>query len=337
MVDLYLLSSLLLIIGGIALWLKKTHIQPVTFFAYGLALMMVAFVESSNIQFIFAVRYFVYVISGFVIAFMPIIFLLIFILIILKGRKASKEQMSQMITNSLIAIFLLAVTVIIMWGMFNFEQESWEALVSALVNMTIYFVAIIFTFITLNTILHLLPVKSPVQLIAILGARVEDPEQIPLILTRRVKYAIKVFNKLTSTEQKNVRFIVSGSKSVSDAISEALAMERLLIKDGIPKSQIILEEQATTTEENLFFIKRVMESNQWLGDLLVITSDFHLVRTQLLAWNQGVTVNLKGANTPFWLVPYYLVRDLLGFIVLTKGINVTLLIYLFIRGFIVQM
>lgn len=69
---------------------------------------------------------------------------------------------------------------------------------------------------------------------------------------------------------------------------------------------------------------------------MVITSDFHLVRTQLLAWNQVVSVNLKGASTPFWLVPYYLVRDLLGFIVLTKGINVMLLIYLLVRGFIIQ-
>ncbi|MBG9984380.1 YdcF family protein [Aerococcaceae bacterium DSM 111022] len=334
--DLYLLSSLMLILGGLALWLKKTYLQPVTLFAYGLSLMIVAFVESSNIQFIFAVRYFVYVISGFVIAFMPIIFILIFILILLKGRKASKEQLSDTIINSLIAIFLLAVTVIIMWGMFSFEQEAWEGLVSALVNMTIYFIAIIFIFIILNAYLHLLPTKSPVQLIAILGARVEDSEQIPLVLTRRVRYAIKVYSKLTSDEQKNVRFIVSGSQSVSGAISEALAMERLLIAGGIPQSQIILEEQATTTEENLYFVKRVVESNQWLGDLLVITSDFHLVRTQLLAWNQVVSVNLKGASTPFWLVPYYLVRDLLGFIVLTKGINVMLLIYLLVRGFIIQ-
>ena len=302
-------------------------------FAYGISILIVGFVESSDLQFIFAVRYFVYVISGFVIAFIPIVLILIFILIMLKAQKASNEQRSTLVIDGFIASFLIIVALVIIWGMFNFEQQFWESLISALVNITVYFIAIIFVFICLNLVLHFWPNKRPISVIAILGARVEDSEQIPIILKRRVRYAIQVFNKLTKEEQTQLSFIVTGSQSAAESISEAKAMQRLLLAYHIPKEQIILEEQARTTQENMKYIQRILGASSWQGNLLLITSEFHLVRTQFLAWQQGLSVSLKGAQTPLWLLPFYLVRDLLGFIVLTKGVIVLLLMYLMVRDF----
>ncbi len=331
--DLYVISSIFLIFGLLFTYLKKMNLQPMTMFSYGLSIGIVAFLETSNNQFVFILRYFIYLMSGFVIAIIPIVFVLIFILILLKGMKTSKYQRFGLFLDGLIAVFLLIMTLFIIWAMFNFEQEAWERLIASLVNMTIYFMAIFFVYIILNIGLHFWPLHYPINAIVILGARIEDPEQLPRILKNRVHYALKIFHSLSDKEQQDLHFIVSGSSSEEDLISEARAMHNMLIKEGIPSNKIILEEQARSTHENFKFINDILTTASQKNNILVITSDFHLLRTHILGWHNGLHFQLKGAPTPFWLLPYYMVRDFISFVVLTKGTHVLLLLYLLIRSF----
>ncbi|MBG9982870.1 YdcF family protein [Aerococcaceae bacterium DSM 111020] len=332
--DLYVISSMFLILGLLFIRLKKINLQPMTMLSYGLSIGIVAFLETSDHQFVFILRYFIYLISGFVIAMMPIIFVLIFIFILLKGMKSSEFQKYGLFLDGLIAVFLLVLTLFIIWAMFHFEQEAWERLIASLVNMTIYFMAIFFVFIILNVCLHYWPLSYPINAIVILGAQVENPEQLPQILKSRVQYALKIFQTLSDQEQQAIHFIVSGSRSNENLISEAKAIHDLLLQHGIPSNKIILEEEARSTHENLKFISDILLNKKQKNNILVITSDFHLVRTHILGWHHQLYFQLKGAPTPIWLLPYYLVRDFISFVVLTKGTHVLLLIYLLLRSFL---
>lgn len=68
---------------------------------------------------------------------------------------------------------------------------------------------------------------------------------------------------------------------------------------GIPPEQIILEEQAANTMQNLQFSKRLLEEQGIPTDnLLVVSSAPHLARTRLLARRNGLTISTLSAPVP---------------------------------------
>ena len=67
-------------------------------------------------------------------------------------------------------------------------------------------------------------------------------------------------------------------------------MKKYLIKKGI-KQEIIMEDKSRTTKENLIFSKEIIEkdSNGKIEDIgvKIVTSDFHALRSNLIASNLG--------------------------------------------------
>lgn len=90
---------------------------------------------------------------------------------------------------------------------------------------------------------------------------------------------------LKTVKQMDIPIIVSGGQGADELISEALAMERYLVDHGIEASRIFREEQSTSTVENIQFSAKLMQE-LWPGSkqkVLLITSDFHMFRVNLLA------------------------------------------------------
>ena len=61
------------------------------------------------------------------------------------------------------------------------------------------------------------------------------------------------------TLNPNVKIIVSGGKGPGENITEAEAMKRYLIKNGVAKKQIIKEENSTNTLENMKFTTAILK------------------------------------------------------------------------------
>lgn len=79
------------------------------------------------------------------------------------------------------------------------------------------------------------------------------------------------------------KLIVSGGIGYTNAdrkTPEALKMQEYLIKDGIPKNDIIMECQARSSFENIKYSLEIIRENNILNNtrLALITSDFHLKR-----------------------------------------------------------
>ena len=121
--------------------------------------------------------------------------------------------------------------------------------------------------------------------VVILGAGVKG-ESPSITLSQRLDKAIEYINN----ENKDLKIIVSGGKGNGEDISEAEAMRRYLIKNGI-QEEIIMEDKSRTTKENLIFSKELIEkdSNKKLEEVRVkiITSDFHALRSNLIASKLG--------------------------------------------------
>ena len=116
----------------------------------------------------------------------------------------------------------------------------------------------------------------------VLGARL-DGYKVSNTLKLRLDKAIEYYNK-----HKDINIIVSGGKTNSSDISEALAMENYLIANGVNKDNIIKEDKATSTLENIIYSKSILDNSNYDGNVLIVTSDFHLFRGRLIASILGI-------------------------------------------------
>ncbi len=107
-------------------------------------------------------------------------------------------------------------------------------------------------------------------------------------------------------ENPETTLILSGGKGSGEEISEAECMRGWLEEAGIPAKRLILEDQSTSTEENLKF------SQKWIQDAPVgiVTNNFHVYRAEKLAKRLGYTqaVGIAGASDPILQV-HYVVRE----------------------------
>ncbi|KJS22068.1 MAG: hypothetical protein VR72_07715 [Clostridiaceae bacterium BRH_c20a] len=95
--------------------------------------------------------------------------------------------------------------------------------------------------------------------------------------------------------------------------TEAEVMGRLAQELGAPQEIIIMETQATTTEENIMFSKAIGES-LGLTTYIVVTDAFHLKRALLIAevfglQAQGVPALESPLYTNKWLRFKYTLRE----------------------------
>lgn len=121
--------------------------------------------------------------------------------------------------------------------------------------------------------------------VIILGAGVRG-ETPSLTLVQRLDKAIEYIGN----QDNKVKIIVSGGQGNGENISEAEAMKRYLVEKGV-KEEIIMEDKSRNTRENLIFSKEIIEkdSNKKIEDMdiKIITSDFHALRSNLIASSLG--------------------------------------------------
>lgn len=90
---------------------------------------------------------------------------------------------------------------------------------------------------------------------------------------------------------------------------EARAMADWLIGQGTDPGILLLEEAATSTNENLENAHALLPDTRcWT----VVTSDFHLLRTRLWAWHLGIPVQVVPAPTPAHARVRMLLRECLA-------------------------
>jgi uncharacterized SAM-binding protein YcdF (DUF218 family) len=104
--------------------------------------------------------------------------------------------------------------------------------------------------------------------------------------------------------------VVSGGQGYQEDITEALAMERHLIRRGIPKEIIQKEERATSTYENFQYSKELLD-NHFNGPYTVafVTSDFHIFRALLTAKSLGLRPTHIAAPILWYTMPTNYFRE----------------------------
>lgn len=154
------------------------------------------------------------------------------------------------------------------------------------------------------------PITEGTDYLVVLGARVYGEVPSPS-LTERLKVS-----KEYLIQNQDIKVILSGGQGPGESITEALAMKRYLLDNGIDEDRIILEDRSTSTFENLQFsldkIREIDDSEDI--SILIATNSYHIFRAKLLAGRLGVKAyGLPAKIPPTTLVKSY-VREYLAVI-----------------------
>ncbi len=137
--------------------------------------------------------------------------------------------------------------------------------------------------------------------LVVLGARLHG-ERMSLSLVYRVEAALDYLDKNPST-----KVIVSGGKGSGEDITEAEAMARFFLSEGINEDRIIMENQSKTTQENLLFSKKYVRD---VDSIVIVSNDFHLFRASMIADRVGYEdVHTLAAKTPLVVVTKLWIRE----------------------------
>lgn len=140
--------------------------------------------------------------------------------------------------------------------------------------------------------------------VIVLGAGL-DGEEVSNRLKGRLDKTIEYYNK-----NRDVTIIVSGGQGKDEKISEAEAMEKYLINKGISSNQIIKENKSTSTIENIKFSLTILKDLGALDEeVLIITSDYHLFRAQMIANKLNIKNQGLANRTFLWTRINYMIRE----------------------------
>ncbi|OCG42931.1 YdcF family protein [Gilliamella sp. Bif1-4] len=147
-------------------------------------------------------------------------------------------------------------------------------------------------FIIANIAIYISSMQKPIKnadTLVILGAQViNTPAIASSTLAERLNIAI---NYLQNNPQTKV--VVCGGQGKNESATEASVMAQYLIEKGIDANRIYQEDKSTRTAQQFIYANRILP----LGKTVVVTNDFHLLRSLMLAKRSGIN-EVSGLAAP---------------------------------------
>lgn len=165
-------------------------------------------------------------------------------------------------------------------------------------GILLYFLSI-FLGTLLSTIVFLIvPPKYDKDFIIILGCRCKKDNKPSDFLKNRIDAAIGFYHRQILKTGKKAKFIVTGTVSTKGCLSEADIMKNYLEQNGIDTGNIILEQCAKNTFQNMKFCKDIIDKINKSAKSVFVTNDFHIFRSSILAdINELKCVSLNSGTT----------------------------------------
>ncbi len=120
--------------------------------------------------------------------------------------------------------------------------------------------------------------------VIVLGAGIRG-ERVTLPLKMRLDKAVAYHLK-----NPEAYIVVTGGQGLQETVTEAYAMEKYLLENGVPADRIIKEERATSTYENMKFSKELLDARFAAPySAVIITNHFHIYRGTAIARKAGLS------------------------------------------------
>lgn len=132
---------------------------------------------------------------------------------------------------------------------------------------------------------------GPSDVIIVLGAALSRDGTPYKALTRRSAHAADVWKAGHAPV-----IICTGGVGPHVTRSEADGCREVLMRHGVPRDAIVLEERSRTTDENARFAKAIMDARGW-RTAVVVSDSYHVFRARHLMARAGLDVRLSPVPT----------------------------------------
>lgn len=163
------------------------------------------------------------------------------------------------------------------------------------------------------------------EVLVVLGCGLDGARVTPL-LASRLDRAVRAYRSAVAAGADPI-VIASGGRGPDESISEADAMADYLVGQSIPESRIVRERESRTTEENLRYSAAAARERGLLREgrrMVVVTSDFHVLRAAMLSRRLGLRARVVGGRTARYFVLTAFLREFAAFLALHLRTNIAL-------------
>ena len=165
--------------------------------------------------------------------------------------------------------------------------------------------------------------------VIILGCKIKKDGSLTPLLKARVDRAITFAKLQKEKTNKDIIYIPSGGKGRDEIIAEAEAISDYLIKCGVKKKNIIIENKSVNTKENMRFSKnKILENGD--GNVIFSTTNYHVFRSGVIANLEGIDCEGIGSKTKWYFYTNALIREFIANLLEQKWQHLFILISIYI-------
>jgi len=195
-----------------------------------------------------------------------------------------------------LAFLLLLIVYLVLWTLCANNKCSRVATIISRCYLVFISLGVAFFFTMLGLIIsNAHTEEADVDCIIVLGAGLRN-DAPSLILRYRLNAAMTYMQ-----EREGTPVILAGGLGQGETITEAEAMFRYLISRGVEESLLLKEEASTRTQENIEFSLDLLSEMGFDREhitIAVVTNEFHVFRSKLIAEKAGVKAVGVAAPTP---------------------------------------
>ncbi|MGS2809753.1 YdcF family protein [Nocardia sp. MW-W600-9] len=213
----------------------------------------------------------------------------------------------------LVPYVLLVVAVVAEW-------EALGVVLLAVVLVAAYLGFVLVAFLLYSVVYGMATRTDGAAAIVVHGAGLLG-DRVPPLLASRLDRALGIWHA-DRARGRTPLLVPSGGKGSDEKVSEAAAMSAYLAEHGVPAQDVLPEDRSTTTRENLLFSRELLARQGIERDILLVTSNFHVLRTALLARSVGIDAQAVGAPTAHYYLPSAILREYVGVLAEHKRLNI---------------
>ncbi|MFC8599554.1 YdcF family protein [Isoptericola sp. NPDC057191] len=147
----------------------------------------------------------------------------------------------------------------------------------------------------------------PAHGVIVLGSKVVG-SRVPPLLAARLAAGVAAARRL-GADGSPVPIVPSGGQGVDEDRPEGAVMGEWLVARGVPADQVLVEDRARTTRENLTLGVALLREHGTPGPYLLATNNYHAPRAALEAMDLGLDVHAVGAPTAGYFFPSAYLRE----------------------------
>ena len=162
--------------------------------------------------------------------------------------------------------------------------------------------------------------------VIILGSKINDDGTLTPLLKSRVDKAIEFAKNQFEKTKKSIYYVPSGGKGNDECMAEGTAIKNYLLKQGIDKEFILVEDKSTSTIENMKYSKELIYKHNKNPKISFSTTNYHVFRSGVIANECGIDCEGMGSKTKWYFYTNALIREFIANLVHEKKKHIAMVI-----------